>query len=91
MQTETMPKTLSAMSSRDLRLRLWVKEHLERARLRPKAPHESMNRTDAAIDLRVGSSLIGKWENPEKGSPTGDVLERVADWIAKRLEKDRPA
>lgn len=78
------PSTLGAMSVHDLRLRLWVKENLRRAREKPAAG-EPLTMFEAALEMRVRESYISKWEDARKGSPTKAILPRVARWIGKRL------
>lgn len=77
--------TLGSMSVRELRLRLWVKENLKRARTAPKAG-EPLTLFGAALEMKVRESYIHKWEDPTKGSPTKKSLGRVVKWIAARLK-----
>ena len=90
MQTEVdVGTTLKSMSVRDLRLRLWIKENLNRARTRPKVG-ESLTLFHAALEMRVRESYVHKWEDPKKGSPNKNSIGRVVAWIEKRLRIKAP-
>jgi hypothetical protein len=81
--------TLGSMSVRELRLRLWVKENLKRARLKPVVG-EPMTLFEAAMEMKARESYIHKWEDPTRGSPTKKSLGRVVRWIERRLKIDSP-
>lgn len=82
--------TMVSMSIQQLRLRLWVKENLKRARKRPKVG-KPLNLFEAALEMQVRESYIHKWEDPTKGSPTKKSLARVVEWIEGRLRIKAPA
>lgn len=82
----TMP---SRMNLHDLRLVVWVKENLKRAREEP-AVGEKHSQFVAGMQFGAREPQVSKWENPKKGGPSGRTLKGVVTYIEKRLKEKAP-
>lgn len=75
---------------RRLRLQIFVKETLRRARLADCPPVKSLTVRAAAKELRVAHPQVLRWEDSAGGVPDGAALSRVVRWIERRLSIEAP-